>query len=207
MTGFFAGLCKCIKPGLDGQAGSGKESSTNGHNGPRLVSGSQPRVDAQVGFNLGEAPPLERFRPISSTSASSAFTEGAPQSNSAENGTRHHPDQCALDAASQHAKEHAAKPELQSPANKDLAYGEMRTSADNAVGSARYNDVRVTLSSSNNPKNAAAESTAANNPITAFCAARSQIAFAGKDVTADGWATTSGILSYRGTSYRKSLES
>jgi hypothetical protein len=83
----------------------------------------------------------------------------------------------------------------------------MRTSADNAVGSARYNDVRVTLSSSNNPKNAAAESTAANNPITAFCAARSQIAFAGKDVTADGWATTSGILSYRGTSYRKSLES
>ena len=166
MTGFFAGLCKCIKPDLDGQ-GTGKESSTNGHNGPRLVSGSQPRVDAQVGFNLGEAPALERFRPISSTSASSAFTEGAPQSNSAENGTRHHPDQSALDPASQHAKEHAAKPELQSPANEDLANGEMRLSADNAVGSPRYIDVRITLSSSNNPKNASAESTAANNPINA----------------------------------------
>ena len=139
---------------------------TNGHEGPRIASGSQPRVEAQVGFILGDAPPLERSRRFS-TSASSAFTEGAPQSNSAENGTRHHPDQSALDPASQHAKEHVAKPELQSPANKDLAYGEMRTSADNAVGSPRYNDVRITISSSNNPKIAAAKSTAANNPINA----------------------------------------
>ena len=113
---------------------------------PRLVSGSQPRVDAQVGFNLGEAPPLERFRPISSISASSAFTEGAPQSNSPETGTRHL-DQFAHDLASQFAKDHAAKPELQSPANKDVAYGEIRRIADNAVGSpsySRYHDVRIT---------------------------------------------------------------
>ena len=117
---------------------------TNGHEGPRIASGSQPRLDAQVGFILGDAPPLERFRRFS-TSASSACTEGAPQSNSAETGTRH-PDQCAHDLASHLAKDHAAKPE-QSPANKDVTYGEMRRSADNAVGSpsySRYHDVRIT---------------------------------------------------------------
>jgi hypothetical protein len=118
---------------------------TNGHEGPRIASGSQPRVEAQVGFILGDAPPLERFRRFS-TSASSAFTEGAPQSNSPETGTRHL-DQFAHDLASQLAKDHAAKPELQSPANKDVAYGEIRRIADNAVGSpsySRYHDVRIT---------------------------------------------------------------
>jgi hypothetical protein len=121
----------------------------SGHSGSRQVSSSRPRADAQVGFIFGDEPPLKRrIRPISSTSASSAFTEGAPDSNSAENGTRH-VDQCAHDLASQRAKDHAAKPELQSPAIKDVAYGEMRRSADNAVGSlsySRYHDVRITES-------------------------------------------------------------
>jgi hypothetical protein len=120
----------------------------SGRNGSRLVLGYPPRVDAQVGFILGDAPLKRRVRPISSTSASSDFTGEAPQSNSAENGARH-PDQCAHDLASQRATDHAAKPELQPPANKDVAYREMRRSADNAVGSpsySRYHDVRITES-------------------------------------------------------------